>query len=87
VRGAAAAVGDRAWGELLDRHDEAVRGELPRVDGRELNRGEGILATFDNLSRAPACGRAIRDAAAGLGLVVGVGLHTGQVQVRGEASG
>jgi len=78
-----ARLGERAWSDLLDRHDEAVRRELRRFDGREVKTtGDGIVATFDNPSRALTCGRAIRDAAAPLGLAVRVGLHTGQVQVR-----
>jgi class 3 adenylate cyclase len=83
-----AALGERAWSDLLDRHDEAVRQELRRFGGREVKTtGDGILATFDNPTRALACGRAIRDAAARLGLALRVGLHTGQVQVRGADVG
>jgi class 3 adenylate cyclase len=83
-----AASGERAWSDLLDRHDHAVRRELRRFDGREVKTtGDGILATFDNPTRALTCGRAIRDAAARLGLAVRVGLHTGQVQVRGADVG
>ena len=79
-----AALGERAWSDLHDRHDEAVRRELRRFGGREVaTTGDGILATFDNPTRALACGRAIRDAAVRLGLALRVGLHTGQVQVRG----
>jgi class 3 adenylate cyclase len=83
-----AALGERAWSDLHDRHDEAVRRELRRFGGREVKTtGDGILATFDNPTRALACGRAIRDAAARLGLALRVGLHTGQVQVRGADVG
>jgi class 3 adenylate cyclase len=83
-----AAVGERAWSDLHDRHDEAVRTELRRFGGREVTTtGDGILATFDSPTRALACGRAIRDAAARLGLALRVGLHTGQIQVRGADVG
>jgi class 3 adenylate cyclase len=83
-----AASGERAWSDLLDRHDHAVRRELRRFDGREVKTtGDGILATFDNPHRAITCARAMRDAAARLGLAVRVGLHTGQVQVRGADVG
>jgi class 3 adenylate cyclase len=83
-----AALGERAWSDLHDRHDEAVRRELRRFGGREVaTTGDGILATFDNPTRALACGRANRDAAARLGLALRVGLHTGQVQVRGADVG
>jgi class 3 adenylate cyclase len=83
-----AALGERAWSNLHDRHDEAVRRELRRFGGREVaTTGDGILATFDNPTCALACGRAIRDTAAPLGLALRVGLHTGQVQVRGADVG
>jgi len=83
-----AALGERPWSDLHDRHDEAVRRELRRFGGREVaTTGDGILATFDSPTRALTCGRAIRDAAARLGLALRVGLHTGQVQVRGADVG
>ncbi|MFI5261085.1 MAG: alpha/beta fold hydrolase [Candidatus Limnocylindrales bacterium] len=44
----AAALGDRRWGELLAAHHAAVRRELERVRGRELDTaGDGFLASFD----------------------------------------
>ncbi len=44
----AAALGDRAWRELLDEHNRLVRRELERFRGREVDTaGDGFLATFD----------------------------------------
>ena len=79
-----AAVGDRAWRTVLDRHDEAVRRQLARFSGhQEKLTGDGILATFDGPARAIRCGTAIRDAARQIGLDVRVGIHTGEVERRG----
>ena len=79
------AVGDRAWGTVLDRHDEAIRRQLDRFSGlQRRNTGDGVLATFDGPARAIRCGSAIRDAARQIGLDVRVGIHTGEVERRGE---
>jgi class 3 adenylate cyclase len=78
-----AAIGDRAWRTVLDRHDEAVRRQLARFSGhQEKLTGDGILATFDGPARAIRCGTAIRDAARQIGLDVRVGIHTGEVERR-----
>jgi class 3 adenylate cyclase len=59
-----AAIGDRAWHTVLDRHDDAVRRQLARFSGHEEKlTGDGILVTFDGPARAIRCGAAIRDAA------------------------
>ena len=43
-----AAIGDRAWRTVLDRHDDAVRHQLRRFAGCEEKLiGDGMLATFD----------------------------------------
>jgi class 3 adenylate cyclase len=82
------ALGDRRWKEVLDAHDEAVRHQLTAFRGREVNTtGDGFLATFDGPARAIRCGHAIADAARGLGVDVRVGLHTGEVEVRGDDIG
>jgi class 3 adenylate cyclase len=81
----AAELGDRKWRELLDAHDWAVRRQLQRFNGREVNtRGDGFLATFDGPGRAIQCACAIRDAVRALDIEVRVGLHTGEIEVRGD---
>jgi hypothetical protein len=61
----AARLGDQAWRELLDRHNQVVRGELERWRGKEVKTlGDGFLATFDGPARAVRCARAIIDALA-----------------------
>jgi class 3 adenylate cyclase len=79
------AMGDERWRELLDRHDAVVRRQLARFRGREVNTtGDGFLSTFDGPARAVECACAIRDAARQLGLEVRSGVHTGEVEVRGD---
>jgi class 3 adenylate cyclase len=81
----AAAAGDREWRVLLDRHDTLVRRELERAGGREVKTtGDGFLATFDSPSRAVRAATAIRDGARSLGIEIRAGLHTGEVELRGD---
>jgi class 3 adenylate cyclase len=81
----AAELGDRAWRDLLDRHDQAVRRQIDRFRGWEVDTaGDGFLATFDGPGRAIHCACAIRDAVDALGLEVRVGLHTGEIEMRGN---
>jgi class 3 adenylate cyclase len=80
-----AELGDRRWRALLDAHDRAVRRQLERFRGKEVNTaGDGFIATFDGPGRAIECGRAIRDAVHALGLEARAGLHTGEIEVRGD---
>ena len=82
------AIGDRAWSELLDLHDEMVREELSRFRGREVNTtGDGFLAIFDGPGRAIQCAHAIRTRAKEMGIEVRGGLHAGEVEARGEDIG
>jgi class 3 adenylate cyclase len=81
-------LGDRNWRDLLDRHDAAVRRQLTRFRGREVKTtGDGFLATFDGPARALECACAIRDAARQLAIEVRAGVHTGEVEVRGDDIG
>jgi class 3 adenylate cyclase len=81
----AAELGDKEWRDLLDRHDRVVRRQIERFRGREVNTvGDGFVATFDGPGRAIACACAIRDAVRALGIEVRAGLHTGEIEVRGD---
>jgi len=81
----AAAVGDRAWRDLLQAHHATVRRELVRFRGRELDTaGDGFLAAFDGPARAVRCAGAIRDAVRPLGVRIRAGLHTGECEVMGD---
>jgi class 3 adenylate cyclase len=80
----AAILGDDRWRDLLDNHDTIVRHELDRFGGREVNTaGDGFVATFTSPSAAIACADAIVDAVHVLGIEVRVGIHAGEVEVRG----
>jgi class 3 adenylate cyclase len=81
----AAQVGDRAWRTLLDAHDRVVRRQLERFRGREVKTlGDGFVATFDGPGRAIRCACAIRDAVKALEIEVRTGLHTGEIEMRGD---
>lgn len=84
----AAALGDRRWHDLLDSHNSAVRRELARFRGHEVETaGDGFLATFDGPARAVRCARAISEAVRPLGLETRAGLHTGECEVMGNGIG
>jgi class 3 adenylate cyclase len=80
----AAVLGDDRWRDLLDNHDTIVRHELERFGGREVNTaGDGFVATFTSPSAAIECADEIVDAVHVLGIEVRVGIHAGEVEVRG----
>jgi class 3 adenylate cyclase len=80
----AALLGDDRWRDLLDNHDTIVRHQLQRFGGREVNTaGDGFVATFSSPSAALACADEIVDAVRVLGIEVRVGIHAGEVEMRG----
>jgi class 3 adenylate cyclase len=81
----AAALGDDHWRDLLDSHDSLVRRELQRFGGREVNTaGDGFVATFSSPSIALDCAEGIVAAVRTLGIEVRVGIHAGEVEMRGD---
>jgi class 3 adenylate cyclase len=81
----ARALGDRRWADLLLRHRAAVRRELERFRGREVDiAGDGFLVTFDGPARAIRCAIAIRRAMHALGLELRTGVHTGECELLGD---
>jgi class 3 adenylate cyclase len=84
----ASTLGDAAWKQLLDRHDRVVGREIDRYRGTTVkSTGDGVLARFDGPARAVSCSLAIADAAPELGLEVRAGLHTGEIELRGDDIG
>jgi len=78
-------IGDERWRAVLDRYRVAVRHELSRFRGHEVNAADdAFFATFDRAAAAVGCARAIRTAVNALGLKVRTGLHVGDVEMRGE---
>ena len=81
----AAQLGDGRWRDLLDRHDQSVRSQLDRFRGREVKMvGDGFVASFDSPGRAIECALAIRDTLASFDIGVRAGIHTGEIEVRGD---
>jgi class 3 adenylate cyclase len=81
----AARLGDRAWRDLIERHDATVRHHLHVHRGAEVKTmGDGFLATFDGPARAIRCATSIRDGLRPLDLRVRAGIHTGEVELIGD---
>ena len=82
---AAARLGDERWTRLLEEHRLLVRQQLEWFRGSEMDStGDAFLATFDGPARAIRCAAAIRDVVRSIGLEIRAGLHTGEVEQRGE---
>jgi pimeloyl-ACP methyl ester carboxylesterase len=78
-------LGDEQWRRLLEQHDELVRRYLARFGGREVDTaGDGFFAVFDGPARAVRCAQALTEAVRELGLEIRAGLHTGEVELRGD---
>jgi class 3 adenylate cyclase len=84
----ASAVGDRRWREILDDHDAVVRRAIESYRGKVISStGDGVLATFDGPARAISCGWDLHRNLRPLGIEVRVGLHTGEIELRGSDIG
>jgi len=81
----AAELGDGRWRDLLDAHDRACATAVQRRGGSVIkNTGDGIMATFDGPSAALTAATELRDAVNALDLGVRIGLHTGEIEIRGD---
>ncbi len=84
----AAALGDRHWRELLERHQTLVRDRLDVYDGREVKTiGDGFLATFDGPAKAIRCACAIVERSFSEGVEIRAGVHTGECELIGQDVG
>src|SRR4051794_23276511 len=80
----AAELGDRAWRDLVEQHNQLIRRQLKRFGGREVDTaGDGFFAAFDAPARAVACALVVVDQMPELGLEVRAGIHTGEVEEAG----
>ena len=78
-------LGDERWRSLLGRYLAAVRAELARYGGHEVNTaGDAFFATFDRPMAGLQCAWGIRASVKLLGLGIRTGLHLGAVEMRGE---
>lgn len=81
-------VGDRRWKAVLDRLDEVLARELGRHQGRTVHfTGDGVLAMFDTPGRAIRCALAVGHAMRAHDVELRAGVHTGEVELRGELIG
>ncbi len=78
-------MGDDRWRDLLDRHDRAVRMQIERFGGHEVNTvGDGFVATFASPSQAIACATSVIESMRLVDIEVRAGIHTGEVELRGS---
>jgi class 3 adenylate cyclase len=81
----ASALGDREWRHLLETHDAVARTVVSQHRGRVVKMtGDGLLATFDGPGRAIFCARALHESLRPLGIEIRAGLHTGEIELRGD---
>ena len=81
----AAELGDTRWRDVLGAFRIAVRRELDRYGGQEVNtRGDDFLARFDRASSAIECASELRSAIAGMDLHLRAGVHVGEVDLDGD---
>lgn len=85
----ASELGDRRWGERLDKHFASVKQEVARHRGSMIKTtGDGTVATFDGPTRAIRCALTLRDRARDDGLSLRAGLHTGECVLKsGDVQG
>jgi class 3 adenylate cyclase len=81
-------MGDARWREMLDVHDE-IAGRLVASNGGRLvkSTGDGILATFEGPGRAIRFAGAFSEQLRSLGLSIRTGIHTGEMELRGDDVG
>ncbi len=80
-----ARIGSSQWSRLTDHHDALIRAALLRHRGRWVRTtGDGFVATFDATRVAIRCAAEILASAKDIGLDLRAGIHTGEVEMRGE---
>jgi class 3 adenylate cyclase len=85
---AATEMGDQRWKELLDQLDRRATTEIEWHGGRLVKQlGDGYLAMFDRPAQAVRCAARICREARSMQVQFRCGLHTGEVEIRGEDIG
>lgn len=83
--GHAQRLGDAAWHALLEQHKLAVRREVSRHNGTEVDTtGDGFFIRFDSPAHAIEAARAARVTVAALGIQIRAGIHTGECELEGD---
>jgi class 3 adenylate cyclase len=81
-------VGDARWRSLLQLHEDVSQRCIGDAGGRLIKTtGDGVLATFDGPGAAIRCAAAMSRNLDRLGLPIRAGIHTGEVETRGEDVG
>lgn len=81
-------IGDARWRRVLDRLDQLVAKHVSDCGGRVVKQlGDGHLITFDRPARGIRAASLIRDEMDDLGISLRFGIHTGEVEVRGDDIG
>jgi class 3 adenylate cyclase len=84
----AAALGDARWAALLDDHDAICTRAVQQGRGRIVKMtGDGLLATFDGPATAITAAHQMVERLRVLGVHLRAGVHTGEVERRGEDIG
>jgi class 3 adenylate cyclase len=84
----AAKLGDRAWHEVLERHDALIERTVSEHGGRVVKHiGDGALSAFDGPAMAMRCAEALRDGVSELGIELRGGIHTGECEAIGDDLG
>jgi class 3 adenylate cyclase len=79
------ATGDKTWHEKLDAHDRIADGVITSHGGTIVkSTGDGLLATFAMPSQAIDAAVQLRATLADAGFQLRVGIHAGEVEVRGD---
>ena len=73
---------------LLEEHDRLGQQIVERYRGKVIKKtGDGMVATFDGPGRAVRGALAFSSAARDIGVQVRAGLHTGEIETRGQDTG
>jgi class 3 adenylate cyclase len=84
--GTIARIGDAAWRALKTQYDEKISAVLVDHGGLLVDTsGDGVFARFGSAVAALRAGKAIVAAAERIGLPTRVGVHTGEVELKGSA--
>jgi class 3 adenylate cyclase len=77
--------GDGRWRALLDAHDRLLDVRIERYGGRLVkSMGDGCLAVFDGPRQALLAAEAMLEAGSAIGLEIRAGVHTGEIELRGD---
>lgn len=84
----AAAMGDTAWRQLLERHNELITATVVTHGGRVVEHvGDGALSTFGGPAKAVRCAHELCTTVRELGIELRAGVHTGECEAMGDGLG